>query len=262
MEVRKYGWKKQTVDTRDLKYVPHLGLALPEKVDLRPHCPPVYNQGSLGSCTANAIGGLVEFTALKLKHFPFTPSRLFIYYNERALESTMPDAEGKIVNTINEDSGAQIRDRMKVVNTLGAAKEETCPYNVEQFAVKPSDVAYKNGLQHLVTKYEAVEQDPRHIQTCLAAGNPIAFGFAVFSSFETQEVANTGIMPLPHLTEECLGGHAVLMVGYDIAAQHYIVRNSWGANWGAGGYFYMPFEYAHSQLCSDFWTATFVTNHA
>lgn len=251
MPIRKYGWKKQPPDARDLKYVPNLGLRLPDSIDMRTSCPPVYDQGALGSCTANAIGGLVEFTALKLNHNDFMPSRLFIYYNERVLEGT-----------VNEDAGAFLRTGMRVVHNQGVAREGIWPYDISQFTVRPSNMAYANGLEHLVTAYHAVTQDALHIQACLAAGNPIVFGFTVFSSFESQSVANTGIVPMPQPHEQILGGHATLIVGYDITAQHYIVRNSWGINWGLSGYYYMPFAYVHNHnLCSDFWTATFVTNH-
>ena len=251
MPIRKYGWKKQTPDARDIKFTPNLSLALPEKVDLRPNFKEVYNQSALGSCTANAIAGLIEYTTDKLDHFEFMPSRLFIYYNERDME-----------NTVGEDSGAQIRDGMKVVNWLGCPKEENWPYDISKFTEKPSEVAYANARQHIVTKYEAVEQDEVHLQACLAAGKPIVFGFTVFSSFESKEVAETGMMPIPTVVEDCLGGHAVCMVGYDVEKQVYIVRNSWGKQWGDNGYFYMPFNFAHNKnMCNDFWTMDFITNH-
>lgn len=252
MPIRKYGWKKQDFDARDFKFVPNMSLALPELVDLRPQFPEAYDQSKLGSCTSQAIAALVQYTTNKLGHFQFMPSRLFIYYNERDME-----------NTVDEDAGAQIRDGMKVVNWLGVPKEELHPYVIENFAQKPSDAAYKNAREHIVTKYEAVEQDGLQMQTCLASGNPIVFGFMVFSSFESKEVAETGIMPIPRVVEDCLGGHAVLIVGYDLVREVYIVRNSWSKNWGDNGYFYMPFEFAHNaNLCSDFWTMSFVTNHS
>ena len=249
MEVRKYGWKKQAPDARDLIYIPPANLKLASHVDLRGICPPVYNQGQLGSCTSNAIGGLIEFISMKL-HFAFMPSRLFIYYNERVLEGT-----------VSVDSGATLRDGMRAVHNQGAPKESFWPYNITQFAVTPPTIAYTNGLKHLFPAYQAVTQNALHIQSSLFAGNPVVFGFNIYSSFESQTVANTGIVPMPQPHDQFLGGHAGLIVGYDTTAQHYIVRNSWGVNWGMEGYYYIPFAYIHSTtLSSDFWTATTVTN--
>jgi C1A family cysteine protease len=92
------------------------------------------------------------------------------------------------------------------------------------------------------------------IQGCLASGYPVVFGFSVYESFETQEVARSGVVPLPKKGEKQLGGHAVLAVGYDDTAQSFIVRNSWGPSWGQDGYFTMPYAYVTSgQLASDFW---------
>ena len=249
MANRKYSWKKQPLDTRDFKYVPNIGRKLPSRVDLRGICPPIYDQGQLGSCTSNAIGGLIQFISMREGN-SFMPSRLFIYYNERLLE-----------DTVSDDAGAYLRDGMKVIHNQGAALESLWPYDITQFAVTPPTIAYTNGLTHLVTSYHAVAQDALHIQTCLAASNPIVFGFTVYASFESKTVANTGVVPMPRRNEQILGGHAVLLVGYDVTTQRYIARNSWGTSWGVEGYFYMPFAYVHNtNLSSDFWTANVITN--
>jgi C1A family cysteine protease len=95
---------------------------------------------------------------------------------------------------------------------------------------------------------------------CLAAGYPFVFGFTVYSSFEGQEVAKTGVVSMPTPDEQVVGGHAVLAVGYDDASQAFIVRNSWGAGWGQEGYFTMPYAYLTTRaLSSDFWTIRIVT---
>ena len=128
-----FGWQRDLPDHRDHLFsapAPIL-LKLPPKVDLRPHCPPVYDQGHLGSCTANAIGGAMQFLLKKERKRSFVPSRLFIYYNERALEGS-----------VGEDRGAQLRDGVKVVNTFGVCPEPTWPYIVEHFAEKPSRESY------------------------------------------------------------------------------------------------------------------------
>ena len=92
------------------------------------------------------------------------------------------------------------------------------------------------------------------IKGCLAHGYPFVFGFPVYESFESQEVAKTGVVPMPGSSEQMLGGHAVLAVGYDDATQRFLVRNSWGDGWGMGGYFTMPYAYLMDRgLSSDFW---------
>ena len=90
---------------------------------------------------------------------------------------------------------------------------------------------------------------------CLAAGYPFVFGFAVYESFESKEVAQSGVVPMPKPGERVLGGHAVMAVGYDDEQRNFIVRNSWGSGWGQDGYFLMPYHYLHDpNLASDFWT--------
>src|SRR5271157_81551 len=133
----KYGWIKDRPDFRDHLYRRPAGLLaapLPESVDLRAQCPPVYDQGQLGSCTANAIAGALEFDRIKEGLPDFTPSRLFIYYNERVMEGT-----------VGTDSGAQIRDGIKSVGSVGAPPETDWPYNIAEFAVKPPPKAFTDA---------------------------------------------------------------------------------------------------------------------
>jgi len=95
---------------------------------------------------------------------------------------------------------------------------------------------------------------------CLAAGYPFVFGFTVYESFETQDMAHSGVLQMPQPDEQVLGGHAGLAVGYDDASQRFIVRNSWGTDWGQAGYFTMPYAYLTTRgLASDFWTMRIVT---
>ena len=240
----RWGWKPDAPDPRDYAFAPPRLAALPPSVDLRPAFPAPYDQGQLGSCTANAIAGAIEFLQGKEKQPESVPSRLFIYYNERAIEGT-----------VSEDSGAQIRDGVKSVATLGACAETLWPYDVSQFTVKPSDACYADALGHKVAQYLRLAQTVTDMQACLAAGYPFVFGFTVYASFESDLVAATGVVPMPATGEAMLGGHAVLAVGYDQAAQRFLVRNSWGATWGQQGYFTIPFDYlADPQLASDFWT--------
>jgi C1A family cysteine protease len=243
--VQRFGWIPDVPDNRDQLFsAPGAVMAnLPQKVDLRQHCPGVYDQGQLGSCTANAVGAAFEFDQLKQGLTDFVPSRLFIYYNERTIEGT-----------VDSDSGAMIRDGMKSVNKLGVCPETEWTYDITKFRDKPADQCYTDAANHQALVYRSVVQDLHQIQGCLASGYPVVFGFSVYESFETQEVARSGVVPLPKKGEKQLGGHAVLAVGYDDTAQSFIVRNSWGPSWGQDGYFTMPYAYVTSgQLASDFW---------
>lgn len=239
-------------DARDYVYAAPLGRfpqGVPTAVDLRGECPPVYDQGQLGSCTANAIAGAIEFDQGKQGSQEFVPSRLFIYYNERVIEGT-----------VSQDSGAQIRDGIKSVVTLGAPPETDWPYDPAKFAQSPPQSAFDDAKQDIVSSYSAVQQLLPQLQGCLASGYPFVFGFSVYESFESDTVAQTGVVPMPTSGEQTVGGHAVLAVGYDDSTRMFIVRNSWGSDWGLKGYFWMPYEYLlTSNLASDFWTIRSVT---
>jgi C1A family cysteine protease len=242
-----YGWNRDLPDGRDFMYGAPAEVVrqLPESVDLRPGCPSVYDQGQLGSCTANAIGGALEFAQIKEKKAnPFTPSRLFIYYNERVIE-----------HTVDSDSGAQIRDGVKSVHKLGAPPETDWPYDINKFSQKPPEQAFTDAKNYQTILYQRVTPTLGQLKGCLASGFPFVFGFTVYESFESQEMANTGHLGMPGTGEKQLGGHAVLAVGYDDSSQSFIVRNSWGADWGIKGYFTMPYPYLlQGTLASDFWT--------
>lgn len=245
-EVKRFGWTPDIPDARDFLYsAPEAVLTkLPKKVDLRgPKMPKVYDQGELGSCTANAIGAAFEFSQIKQGEKDFMPSRLFIYYNERAMEGT-----------IDTDAGAMIRDGMKSVSKLGVCTEDTWPYDIPKFTQKPPGKAYTEAKKHQALVYRRVLGQLHQMQGCLAQGYPFVFGFSVYESFMSPEVAKTGEVPLPPRGEQLIGGHAVLAVGYDDAIQSFIVRNSWGPKWGLKGYCLMPYGYlADSQLARDFW---------
>jgi C1A family cysteine protease len=245
-QVAHYGWLPDLPDQRDHLYaapVEMLGV-LPVRVDLRPHCPPVYDQGQLGSCTANAIAGAVEFDRIKQKLSDFTPSRLFIYYNERAIE-----------HTIDSDSGAQIRNGIKSVGKQGDCPEPDWPYVIARFKTRPTPKCYADALNYRAVLYQRMTQTLNQLRGCLASGYPFVFGFTVYESFESAAVARTGHALLPKAGEPVVGGHAVVGVGYDDAKQWFVVRNSWGGKWGMKGYFTLPYAYVtDADLASDFWT--------
>jgi C1A family cysteine protease len=250
-KIKRYGWIPDLPDNRDHLYAAPIQflLELPAKVDLSPKCPPVYDQGELGSCTANAIAGAIEFDRMKQKLSDFVPSRLFIYYNERVMEGT-----------VDSDSGAQIRDGIKSVAKQGACPENEWPYNIAKFAVKPSAKCFQDALKDKAVLYSRVTQILNQMKGCLASGYPFVFGFTVYESFESKEVATTGNAPMPKPGEHAIGGHAVLAVGYDDGTQRFIVRNSWNKTWGMKGYFTLPYGYlTDSNLSDDFWTIRLVT---
>lgn len=245
MELPLLGWLPDLPDFRDYQFegVTRLS-ALPPKVDLRTQDSPIYDQGRLGSCTGNAIGGMFQYVNRKTNGQDFIPSRLFIYYNER-----------KMMGTINKDSGAYLRDGMKSIAKKGVCKETTWPYDIEKFKNKPSSVSYKEALDHQAIKYMRIANDLNQMKQCLADGYPFVFGFTTYESLRTKEVAKTGIVPMPQKSEKTHGGHAVMAIGYDDTNKWMIVRNSWGTWWGDKGYFYMPYEYIdNNNLADDFWT--------
>jgi len=193
---------------------------------------------------SGALAALFQFLLMKLGRPSFVPSRLMIYWGERAIEGTIP-----------QDAGAQIRDGVKSVSTLGAPNESVWPYVVANFAEKPPALAYTNAKQDIITSYSRVPRDTTQMRGCLADGFPFVLGFTVYESFESQAVADSGVLNMPASGEKMLGGHAVLAVGYDDSRRAFAIRNSWGSDWGIKGYFWMPYEYLQSEhLSSDFWT--------
>jgi C1A family cysteine protease len=249
--IKRYGWRRDTPDMRDFLLAVAPPKALPTEVSLRAQMPPIYDQGELGSCTANSVGSILEYNELKQQEKDAaTPSRLFIYYNERAMEGT-----------VNQDSGAEIRDGIKSVAQVGAPPETVWPYDIAKFAKKPTAKAYTAAKKHEAIRYARVTQTPLGLQSVLASGFPISFGFSVYESFET-DVKSDGIVPMPQPDERMLGGHAVVAIGYKpIQGQLYFeCRNSWGTTWGDQGYFWMPSAYVTDpSLASDFWVIQQVT---
>jgi C1A family cysteine protease len=245
-QIARYGWKPDIPDMRDRSakvVAPMKVAALPATVDLhtRAAMPPIVDQMSLGSCTANAIAGAFEYELRRQKLADFAPSRLAIYYGERVIEGT-----------VSEDAGAEIRDGMKVITKQGAGPESLWLYNIALFRSAPSAAYQAAALKHLCISYERVEQTELGLKRAMAAGFPITFGFTVYDSFESDAVARTGRVPMPKASESVLGGHAVVMTGYTKTRVR--CRNSWGTGWGMHGYFTMPLAYVlDPNLASDFW---------
>jgi C1A family cysteine protease len=245
VRLRGYGWVPDLPDQRDYKFgaIYKIPAKLPASVDLRSQCSPVEDQGELGSCTANALAGALEFLELKDK-VPFADlSRLFIYYNERVIE-----------HTVNSDSGAMLRDGIKTLAKQGVCTEAKWPYVIAQFTKKPSAACYKEAADHQITSYQRL-LTVDEMRSCLADGYAFVFGFTVYESFESSAVARTGTVNMPKPGEKVLGGHAVVAVGYDDKQKRFTIRNSWGTGWGKKGYFTMPYAYLDNRdLSDDFWT--------
>jgi len=253
---KKLGWRRQRYDDRDIKYTPKLHrYVLPRSFDLRKvvTLPQPYDQGELGSCVSNGIAFCFQYNETNINPLVGMPSRLFVYYNSRVLEGT-----------VGEDSGVEIRDGIKSVNADGVCDEKLWPYVITKFTLKPSSEAYEQAISCRGLSYYALNQNLNDIKTALYNKLPVIFGFQVYSSFDTSSVEKTGIMPIPNIrTEDCLGGHCVVAVGYDDAKNGgcIIVRNSWGTSWGDGGYFYMPYKVIlDPNIASDFWVISKITN--
>jgi len=239
-----YGWVPDLPDYRDILYrtVRPLPPTLPPAVDLRPGCSTIEDQGALGSCTANALAGALEFLEQKDGYQVVDLSRLFIYYNERLIE-----------NTVNSDSGAMLRDGIKSLAKQGVCTERKWPYIISRFMKRPATSCYREAEEHQITSYQRILTLDEML-ACLAEGFPFVFGFTVYESFESTHVRKTGHVELPKTGERVLGGHAVLAVGYRMDEKRFTVRNSWGNGWGQKGYFTMPFDYlAARNLSDDFW---------
>jgi len=249
---RKFGWKRDLHDPRDFKfkvsplYAPRI---VPPFVDLRPLCPPIYNQLDLGSCTANALASAFQFEQMREGITNFVPSRLFIYYNERVIE-----------DTVNEDAGAMIRDGIKTMANDGVCPETLWDYIPSKFTTKPCNNCYKTAEENQVIQYLRIaEHTLQGVKEALTDGYPVTFGFTVYDSMMTNEVARTGLVPSPTEIDRPVGGHAVKAVGYDDSIECMIVKNSWGTDWGMNGYFYLPYWYiTTADASADFWVIQLV----
>jgi C1A family cysteine protease len=244
-KIHRYGWKPSLPDLRD-----HIAdtseLKILDEVDPRADLPAVFDQGHLGSCTANAVAGAVEYDAKLNGSDPGFLSRLWIYFYERKIEGAPAD----------QDTGAFGRDGLKVCHKLGVPLEQDWPYDITKFSDQPPAGLDAEAQQHKISNYRVVPRNVDSMKAVLSNRQTIAFGFSVYEAFESADVAQAGIVPLPTRGEKMLGGHEVLLVGYLKDQPNYgLVRNSWGAGWGLGGYFLMPWAYLlDAHLASDFRT--------
>jgi C1A family cysteine protease len=241
-----YGCRRDTRDARDEdhKFKAPGRLKLPPVVDLRPNMPPIMNQGELGSCTANGITAALRYLLIKDKKPDLELSRLQLYYDERYIE-----------DTINEDAGAEIRDGIKSAFKLGVGDEDLWPYQIHRFKEKPPEAVYLSALNYQGLEYSRVNVGIISLKSALALGYPVVIGISLYDSFENDDVAKTGILPMPNLDKEGLiGGHCMIVVGYGIHPGYFTVQNSWGDDWGDKGFVHIPEQYLGSELYgSDYW---------
>ena len=261
------GWIPDCLDDRDYLYVPSAENALKSLVDLRtsPYFGPVFDQGNVGSCTANAIASAFAMVLKKHKqdgYDSFIPSRLFIWYNEREMLSS---------DRVRINSGARLRDGLKSIAVTGVCSEEDWPYepcgdydkstNIfvdgARAAMKPPAWAYGNALKHKNIQYMRIERDLKLLRACLDEGYPFVFGFRLLG----QTTEDTDMVTIPGSEDEFSPiGLAVMAVGYDDSKCHFMVQRSWGATWGDGGYLMMSYDYLLQEHdCNNFWTIRILT---
>jgi len=239
---RKYSWRPDVPDHRDHLFSLQAGV-YPKKVDRLGMGNRIEDQGQLGSCTGNSSTSAAEIVT----KVPYQLSRLMAYYEGR-----------KIEGTIKQDSGCEIRDVIKGIQTVGICNEDLYPYNISKFTKAPSAKAKKDAkkLLPLIKSYERLSTLD-DVKTALAAGLPVVFGFSVPEFFEGDDVAKHGFVRMPTRADKMIGGHAVVAVGYDDTAPTPFVwvRNSWGPDWGIQGYFQMDQKWFTDprRLVDDMW---------
>ena len=272
-ETRRTGWLPDIPDVRDFtaetqcirSQLLKVGVAdpddiqLPESVDLREWCSPIEDQGDLGSCTAQAGAGLVEFFERKAFSKHIDASRLFLYKTTRNLIGW------------TGDTGAFLRDTMKAMVLFGVPPEKHLPYTISDFDIEPSAFCYAFAQNYQAIEYYRLDisgttsdELMNRIWANLAGGLPAMFGFSVYASIAQAD--SSGCIPYPALTDRLEGGHAVVAVGYDdnkaITNQNndetttgaFLIRNSWGADWGDNGYGWLPYDYVINGLANDWWS--------
>lgn len=237
------------------------GLTLPTSVDLREWCSPIENQGSLGSCTANAGVGIVEYFERRAFGRHIDASRLFLYKATRSLLHW------------TGDRGAFLRSTMAGLVLFGVPPEEYWPYVPTQFDAEPPAFCYAFAQNYKAISYYRLDPPGTtagpllaRIKAGLAGGLPSMFGFTVYSSY-TQAASTGGKIPAPTPGESIVGGHAVVAVGYDDGMKikntnsggtqtvgALLIRNSWGESWGTAGNGWLPYDYVLKGLAKDWWS--------
>ena len=262
---RTYLLERDAPDPRDNQFAfrltpEHHARKLPPKVDLRPECITAYNQGNSGTCTAHAVAGAFAYLHRKHKRHPMRPSPRFIFYNEMAM-----------TRQLGSRCTVHLRDALKAVAVKGVCPESHCKYRDDERLLRkrPHEKAFSAARSRKLVSYHRIPMEPhssqmflKHLKHCLADGYPFVFGFMTYKSFDERGGKwKDGVMPIPNRKKEAKeGGHAVMAVGYDDARKAFIVRNSWGPEWGLNGYFLMPYKLiSDPKITFDFWTLRGVT---
>lgn len=209
-----------------------------KKVDLRNKFPDAYDQGKIGSCSANALCSIFDYDTINFKG-----SRLFLYYNERAL-----------INETNEDNGAYLSDGIYSLKSNGICEEKYWEYKLENLFKRPPDDIYQKAKENYLIEAFNISNDLLTIKKWIDNNEPIALAISIFSNFMSINTKITGKVGMPSKNDKFLGGHAVVICGYDDNSQELILRNSWGTYWGERGYFYLPYDYL--KFCGDLWIIT------
>ena len=207
---------------------------LPKKVDLRAHMTKIENQGDTSSCVANALAGAYEYWVQRDSQQAYDVSRLFMYYNARWRNGDQ-----------NEDGGSVIQLAMEALKELGACSENSWPFEKPLLLEKPNRTAYEEASEYKIKEMEQVPLELEAWKQALASGYPVVFGCLLFDSFDECNQRG-GVVPMPSpkdVGRSSHGGHSMCAVGYSDAEQVFIVRNSWGDQWGDKGYCYMPYNY-------------------
>lgn len=245
----KYGLKPSKKHVSDLHYAASPILSLPPVFSLRQQCPPVYDQGQTGSCTGNSTAGVCQLKrTLEGKQNVVEPSRSFIYYNARAMEGTT-----------GEDAGATIKDVCTGVIQNGFCSENEWPLDPATFLTTPPQKCFDDAKPEAGGQFLWVGEGltgnalVKALKQAIASKDPIVAGITVYESFESAQVAKTGMVPVPHFWEQVLGGHAIAIIGWNDHIKCFECRNSWGPQWGDNGYFFLPYAFVgNPRLASEF----------
>lgn len=246
---RGFGWRPEFPDVRDYRIARLLGPGAPPPPDsfsFRKDQSPVRNQGAIGSCVGMSTAGAVECLRRKdLDEYSTIYSPIFLYYEARKLQGW-----------VDVDSGCYIRDAVKTAQKVGVAVESHWPYREDRFTDSPSSTAYEGATRWKLGAYFRCDTGP-DILKALEQGYPVVGGFVCYSNMFTREVDRTGIVPLPGAEDYVLGGHAVLFTGWDKERKLVEFKNSWGPEWGDGGYGWLPYRYIDDRnMSDDFWCLT------